>query len=391
MSNIISSFDDNLLRFGILPDGTPFATSRGLADMCGVDESTIRDIGQYIDTVFAKEGTRAFKIGKSLLMMQYTSNKLYEQIPYKGSNVNAYPEPVCIAILKYYAYQAGNNCTEKADELSSLLMTKTFRDFVYELVGYRETQRTSFSNYVISRILHHHNVDKMPLPDGYFCLFDKMIDLLQKFDLKIDYQLPDQWYDCSKGDVRFLEPDISLGRRFSQLFTSNAFIKQDYYNKLYQERLAQKPKKFWNQKLIDAKWDLEKAFVERDLRIKYIKIDGIDSSLPIPESKINRREYKFNPSPDSNRDPKKLPPAFCYSNDYTSLFYEWLRDVFFKYVWRDYILERNPDGWMEKFNKFKALPSEKQKAILQTAEGKMISGFEYRDLWEKQLPPGGEQ
>jgi hypothetical protein len=238
--------------------------------------------------------------------------------------------------------------------------------------------------------LIHHDVDEMRLPDGYFCLFDKMIELLQKFDLSIDYVLSDQWYDVSKGDVRFLEPDISLGQHFSQLFTSDVAERQSIYDNLYVEKLSKNYRKFWDQKLIDAKWRLDKAITERDLRIKYIKIESIDSSLPIPENLIDRKKYKFNPSPDSNRKPEDVEPAYCYSNDYTSLFYEWLRDVFFKYVWRKYILDRDPDGWMQKYNKFKSLPDVKQKAILQTAEGKMISGFEYRQIWEKQLPPGGE-
>lgn len=391
MSNIFSFGDFEGFQLGVFFDGTPFASARGLASMCGVDPSTIREVGQFINTEL--DTNRSRKISELLAENKYQSNQLYQKIIYNGQDINAYPELVCIAFLEYYAYEAGERCTQKAKNLARALMRKSFKDFVHELTGYQETQRSSFSDYVLSRILHHHDVDEMPLPDGYFCLFDKMIELLQKFDLKIDYVLQDQWYDYSKGnegDVRFLEPDISLGRRFSQLFTSNFLEKHDNYNKLYQQRIVQKPKKFWTQKLIDAKWEFEKATAERDLRVKYIKIEGIDSSLPIPESQINRTGYKFNPSPDSNRDPKKLPPAFCYSNDYTSLFYEWLRDVFFKYVWKGYILERDPDGWMQKYNKFKSLPPEKQSSILQTAEGKMISGFEYRELWEKQLPPGGD-
>jgi hypothetical protein len=295
-----------------------------------------------------------------------------------------------MAFLEYYAYEAGKRCTQKAKNLARALMRKSFKDFVYELVGYKETKRSSFSEYVLSRFLIHHDVDEMRLPDGYFCLFDKMIELLQKFDLSIDYVLSDQWYDVSKGDVRFLEPDISLGQHFSQLFTSDVAERQSIYDNLYVEKLSKNYRKFWDQKLIDAKWRLDKAITERDLRIKYIKIESIDSSLPIPENLIDRKKYKFNPSPDSNRKPEDVEPAYCYSNDYTSLFYEWLRDVFFKYVWRKYILDRDPDGWMQKYNKFKSLPDVKQKAILQTAEGKMISGFEYRQIWEKQLPPGGE-
>jgi len=391
MSKISKFGDFDGFELGVFIDGVPFASAGGLAVLCGVTTKTITDVGQYV--VNDDDKFRSGKIANLLIEYQYQGDKLYEILLHNGQEVYAYAEPVCMAFLEYYAYEAGKRCTQKARDLARALMRKSFKDFVYELTGYKETQKSSFSNYVLSRILHHHNVDKMLLPDGYFCLFDKMIELLQKFDLKINYVLQDQWYDYSKGcegGARFLEPDISLGRRFSQLFTSDFLEKQNIYNELYQKRIALNPKKFWTQKLIDVKWELEKARVERDLRVKYIKIDGIDSSLPIPDSHIKRTEYKFNPSPDSNRDPEKLPPAYCYSNDYTSLFYEWLRDVFFKYVWRDYILERDPDGWMQKYNKFKTFPIEKQNAILETAEGKMISGFEYREFWEKQLPPGGD-
>lgn len=393
MSDLIPFSGDGFLGFGAFSDGTPYATGRGLAAMCGVDESTIRGIGQYVDINSCKPDSREFKIIKNLSNLKYNSNQLYHEIIHESQPkpINAYPEAVCIAILKYYAYQAGRNCTEEAERLSDLLMQKSFKDFVYELIGYKETQKSSFSNYVLSRILHHHDVDDMPLPDGYFCLFDKMIELLQKFDLKIDYQLRDQWYDTRKGDNRFIEPDISLGLRFSSFFTSDYRKQQLKYDAIYQKRLKFKgTEKFWTKELKDAKWDLEKTITERDLRIKHIKLEGIDSSLPISEDLIDRQNYKFNPSPDSGRKPENVKPAYCYSNDYTSLFSEWLRDVFFKYVWKDYISERDLDGWMRKYNMFKNLPAEKQNAILQTAEGKMISGFEYRELWEKQLPSGGD-
>jgi|GEM_PF-3965901 len=389
MSNVVPFSGDDFPSFGTFPDGTPYATSRGLAAMCGVDESTIRSIGQYIDIDSVKSNTREAKIANNLVKLAYDSNQLYYSIVHNNVPINAYPESVCIAILKYYSSQAGTNCTEKADELTSLLMKKSFRDFVYELVGYQQTPKTSFSTYVLSRILHHHDVDDMPLPDGYFCLFDKMIEILQKFDLRIDYQLRDQWFDVRKGDNRFLEPDISLGLRFTQLFTSDYKEAQKEYEELYQSRLNNtKIRIFWSKDLINAKWELDKALAERDLRIQFLKIEGIqDSSLPIPRNMIPRQEYRFKPSPDSNRKPEDVEPAFCYPNDYTSLFHEWLKRVFFKFVWRKYILERDEEGWMKKYNKFKSLPAEKQKLILQTSEGQMISGFEYRQLWENQLPP----
>ena len=384
MSEISYFGDFDVVQLGILGDGTPFATATGLATLCDVKRATILEFGEDAPSIDDK--FRAGKIAVLLKQYDFQGNKLFQRLYFKGQEVNAYSEPVCMAILEYYAFEAGERCTEKAKHIARLLMRKSFRDFVYALVGYK-VQQTSFSNYVFDRILHHHNVDVNPLSDGYFCLFDKMIELLQKFDLRIDYDLREQWYDCRKGDKRFLEPDISLGIAFSDLFKSDCFKVQQEYDELYQRRvLSTKVKSFWSKELIDKKWRLDRAIAERDLRIRFIKIEGVDSSLSIPEDKIQRRKYKFQPSPDSGR-PKDLPPAYCYSNDYTSLFYEWLKDVFFKFIWRDYILERDPNGWMQKYNKFKSLPEQKRNTILRTSEGKMISGFEYREIWERQLPP----
>jgi hypothetical protein len=176
-----------------------------------------------------------------------------------------------------------------------------------------------------------------------------------------------------------LEPDISLGIHFSAFFTSDFEEAERKYSEEYSLRLNNpkiKKEKFWNQKLVNLKWTRDKLLAEKTLRLKYL----VNSSEP-----INRRYYHFKPSPDSDR-PERLPPAYCYSNDYTSLFYDWLRDVFFKYIWRDYISERDPDGWQKRYESFLTLDPQKRDQILQTSEGKMISGFEFRKLWEKQLP-----
>lgn len=381
----ISHFDEfDGIELGIFNDGTPFASARGLSALCGVTPKAITDVGEYVDV--DEDKFRAGKIASLLGQYGFKGEKLYVNFQYKDQIVNAYSEPVCMAFLEYYAYEAGKRCTNKAKEVARVLMRKSFKDFVYALVGYK-TQKTSFSDYTLDRIFHHHNVDVNPLPDGYFCLFDKMIELLQKFDLRIGYELSEQWYDFRKGDKRFLEPDISLGRAFSELFKSDYLKIQQEYDELFQKRsLSNNGKNFWNKTLVDKKWRLDRAIAEKDLRIRFVMIEGIDSSLPIHEDKIQRQKYKFQPSPDSGR-PKDLPPAYCYSNDYTSLFYEWLKDVFFRFIWRDYILERDPNGWKEKYNKFKSLPEHKRNMILRTSEGKMISGFEYREIWQKQLPP----
>lgn len=375
------------IQMGVLQDGTPFLTGRGLASLCGVSPQAIFDWGSLIN-----EDTPRWRIMSRLLRERnFPNSEIYFVLEDHPQRPNVYIGKVCTAFLEYYAFEASlENRKEKALSIARVLLNKTFEDFIYSLCGYKTTKLT-FSEYTLSRITHHHNIslNKIPLPDGYFCLFDRMIEILQKFDLSIDYQLKEAWYDTRKGDNRFLEPDISLGIRFSQMFSSDFKKLDDQYQSAYQQRLFNaNNNNFWTKKLIGLKWKRDKAFVEKELLSKHSRLfDGCDVNLPIPEHKIDRKKYSFNPSPDSGRDPDIVDPAFCYSNEYSALFYDWLRDVFFKFVWRNYILERDSEGWQRKYHAFKSLEPKKQENILKTLEGQLISGYEYRELWERQLPP----
>lgn len=390
MGEIIEFGKFDGIEMGVMDDGTPFLSGVGLALMCDVTPTSISDLGQFVS--FGKSKLRDGKIANILSQnLDFSSDRFFEKIPYNKQIVNAYPEAVCMAVLEYYAFEAGDRCTDKAKQISRLLMRKTFRDFVYSLVGYNRP-RLTFSDYMLSRINHHHSASRNPLPDGYFCLFDKMIELLQKFDLRIGYALGEQWYDYTKGEMRFLEPDISLGLHFSRLFKNEFIEKEETYRQEYNSRVSNpKIKELWSAKLKELKWKRDKAYAERIVLLKhqYLFDCSVEDLFDNLEQYVKHERYSFKPSPDSGR-PENLPPAYCYSNDYTSLFYDWLRDVFFKYVWRDYILARDSAGWANRYNKFKSFGSHEQKIILTTAEGKLISGFEFREIWERQLPPASE-
>jgi hypothetical protein len=240
--------------------------------------------------------------------------------------------------------------------------------------------KPSFNDYTLERIKFHHSVLSLPLPDGYFSCFDKMIEILQRLDTRLGYQLGEQWYDRSSGADRFLEPDISIGKHFSTLFTSNLGKAVKEYEAEYQARFNNpRIRNIWSEKLIKLRWKLDRAAAESRLRAKYF-----NSAQPLSEDKIKRSRYNFKPAPDSNRPPELN--AYCYSNDYTSLFYEWIREVFFRFCWRSYILDRDSEGWMKRYNQFLALPEVERRAILTTSEGGMISGFEFPDVWRRQLP-----
>lgn len=375
-------FDD--IEMGVLADGTPFLTGAGLAALCGVTPQAISDWGREIN-----DRTPRWRTMTALLRDRgFEGDQIFEVLDDLPKKPNAYYEDVCLSLLEYYGYEAQENRrTEKAKTIFRQFARKTFRDFVYALVGYNQPQLT-FSQYTLSRITHHHDVNSNPLPDGYFCLFDKMIEILQKFDLKIGYSLGERWYDTRQDIVRFLEPDISLGQNFSSLFIDDFDDADAKFQDEYTSRVNNpKIKKVWSKSLINLRWRRDRAEAEKQIREKYADLLGqpeLDDKGKKVYS-INRKRYNFQPAPESNRPPEL--DAFCYSNEYTSIFYDWLRDVFFKYVWHSYITKRDNTNWLKRYNTFMALPDSKRKSILQTTEGNLIKGFDYREVWEKQLLP----
>lgn len=264
------------------------------------------------------------------------------------------------------------------------LKIKLVQAFQYAKEILEKQNTPSLNNYTLERIKFHHSVLTLPLPDGYFSCFDKMIEILQKLDVRLGYQLTEQWYDRKDDIERHLEPDISVGRHFSTLFSSDVSkVISDYESEYLLRQNNPRIKKLWDKNLLTLKWKVDRATAESLLRAKYL-----GSPNPIPESNIKRCRYNFKPVSIKNRPPEL--DAYCYSNDYTSLFSEWLREVFFRFCWRDYILERDSIGWMKRYNKFLSLPEAERRAILTTSEGGMVSGFEFREAWEKQLPSTGD-
>jgi hypothetical protein len=78
---------------------------------------------------------------------------------------HAYPDGVCLAILEYYAFEAGINRKDEALMNFRLLAGKALRDFIYTQVGYDP------ENHVPTQWKQFH--DRMSLvynavPAGYF-------------------------------------------------------------------------------------------------------------------------------------------------------------------------------------------------------------------------------
>ncbi|HBP0649241.1 TPA: hypothetical protein L5Q18_003242 [Pseudomonas aeruginosa] len=161
----------NGIGMGVLSDGTPFLNGRGLARLCGVHHKVIQDIAANWDTN---------KPAIARIQEILGTHGLYYKHPYtavtdSSGAFNAYPDGVCLAILEYYAFDAGQNRKEEALMNFRLLAGKALRDFIYAQVGYDP------DNHVPSQWKQFH--DRMSLvynaaPAGYFGIFKEIADMI---------------------------------------------------------------------------------------------------------------------------------------------------------------------------------------------------------------------
>jgi hypothetical protein len=160
------------IGMGVLSDGTAYLTGTGLAKMCGVQESTIRNLAnEWTAEQFRPRGKA---IADLLAARGWSGDSLFIPIEVGGSKHHAYPEPVCTAILEYYAFEA-NPTNEVAKKNVRVLMGSSLKAFVYVQVGYDSNQSiprawTEFQD----RVSLTYN--KVPL--GYFCVFKEMANLV---------------------------------------------------------------------------------------------------------------------------------------------------------------------------------------------------------------------
>lgn len=156
---------------GVLSDGTPFLTLRGLARMCGIDHTMIiRITASWLDTPLKP---REQKI-RELVRAQGADDKVaFYAVIKSGTVYHAVPAAVCMAILEYYAFDVrGNN--DHAANSYRILARKGFNDFIYSQVGYNPTGAADIAwKQFHDRVsLSYHTV-----PDGYFSVFKELANM----------------------------------------------------------------------------------------------------------------------------------------------------------------------------------------------------------------------
>jgi len=210
------------VEMGVLSDGTPFLTQRGLARLCGVENAHIGTISSSWNDEAQKP--RITTIKRMIEKRSVVPPTAHIECKEGGRTIYAYTDVVCLAVLEYYAFEAGSNVQDQARDNFRLLAGKALQDFIYTQIGYDP------NNTVPLEWKQFH--DRVSLaydavPTGYFSVFKEIADLivtLGQSGLHIDHTFVP---DGSVGSIwsthwqeRDLEPRFGARRTYEHNYPS---------------------------------------------------------------------------------------------------------------------------------------------------------------------------
>lgn len=201
--------DVNGIEMGVLGNGIPFLTQRGLSGVTGVNRSVIQAITKewedhYHDAVLGKDRISFFK--KYLFEKGFNEPKLHLESAQGGAVHYAYPDVVCMAFLEYYAFES------KVDGATALENYRKFaayglRRFIYDALDYTPGDKWKYHNDRVSLLK-----DSAPL--GYFTIFKEttglVVDLIAA-DLVVNHHTV---------------ADISVGQHWGRYWNDNGLEAQ---------------------------------------------------------------------------------------------------------------------------------------------------------------------
>lgn len=190
---------------GVLSDGTPFLTLRGLSRLCGVNHSVIQAINDEWDDLVPPP--RVTRIREILRSHGDNVDLPYIAIQQRSGTFYAYSDAVCLAVLEYYSFDAGQNIREEAKKNYRLLAGKALREFIYTQVGYDPSESVPD----IWRQFHDRvSLTYNSVPQGFFGIFKEIADMivtLGQAGLHIDSSFV---------------PDISVGQAWAKHWNGNS-------------------------------------------------------------------------------------------------------------------------------------------------------------------------
>lgn len=202
LSSITESNKDDL-GMGVLSDGTPYVTNRGLAKLCGVDPSaTLRLLQKWNEE---KNKPRGLKIQELLSSQGYNEEHLYIEANGIHGSFLAISDAVCMAILEYYSFEAQQNNSEIAKTNFRILARSSFKLYVYNQCNYNPSQKMDDS----WQLFHERLLLNDDIPLNYFSIFKELSAVIVNMIRE----------GCKIDDTTI--PDISVGQIWSRYWTQN--------------------------------------------------------------------------------------------------------------------------------------------------------------------------
>ncbi len=200
--------DINGIEMGVLENGIPYLTQRGLATVTGASRVTIQTITKeweenYQNEVIGKDRISFFK--NYLFEKGYNEPKLHIDIILKGTTHYAYPDIVCMAFLEYYAFESKEN-SKTAIENYRKFASSGIKGFIYKALGYSPEQ-TKLDGWK-----HFHDrmdITQNAVPIGYWSVFKEIAVIIVPM-IKSGIIISDK-----------VVPDISVGKAWSTHWKNN--------------------------------------------------------------------------------------------------------------------------------------------------------------------------
>lgn len=192
------------IGMGVLSDGTPYLNQRGLAVLCGVQNAHIGTISsQWSDQ---EQKPRILAIKAIMAKTRGVSETAHVEVSHRGKVHYCYPADVCLAILEYYAFDAGANCQPQARDNFRILAGSKLRELIYSQVGYDPTGK------YVDRFKDWHDriaLNHQAAPRGYFDIFNEAHTIIYELILA----------GANVGPKTVV--DISIGQHWGRHWTDN--------------------------------------------------------------------------------------------------------------------------------------------------------------------------
>lgn len=172
MQATVQKEDPEGVEMGVLENGMPYLSQRGVVKMVGIPRTTFQDLSNNWPT--RKSKGIGLAIHQLLLASDYNEDQLYIEINAQGKKTYAYTEPVVMALLEHYAFDAENKI-EIAQNSYRILSKAGFRAFIYQSTGYKpQTERLDSWRHFHDRV----DLNFESVPFGYYSIFREISGMI---------------------------------------------------------------------------------------------------------------------------------------------------------------------------------------------------------------------